>query len=343
MDDEEIRRAHEPGGFAVDRRLALKHFAAWARAPFTAEGPSHLAKARFAAGGPGQARKIRRMLDHETGRRILRERPNLAVALADAEALGALPEDSFGRAYHAAMSRPGVAPSYLLSSLMYRDGTFDALDWSDEMKYLMDREQQTHDLTHLLSGYGTDPLSEAINVAFLVGLRGARAGVVRALTWSTRLRARPRVPLRTWRATMLEAHARGRACAQTIPFYCIYWEALLPLPLDEVRRGLGVPPLRSPIEPSRWLSPRSRVPAEDVDYSDLCDLAEALGGAHADPRDIAALFDLDPAETRRVAERARAGESAAMLRTLARLPARDHECWQRAPRSDSRGGVVRAP
>ncbi len=331
MNDEEMRRAHEPDRFAVDRGLALKHFVAWARAPFTAEGPSHLARARFAAGGPGQARKVRRMLGHETGRRILRERPNLAVALADAEQLEALPAGRFGRAYHAAMSRPGVAPSYLLSSLMYRDETFDGLDWSDEMKYLMDREQQTHDLTHLLSGYGTDPLSEAINVAFLIGLGGARARAVRALTWSSKLRARPLVTLRTWRATMLEAHARGRACAQTIPFYCIYWEELLPLPLDEVRRQLGVPPLRSPIEPSRWLSPRSRVPAEDLDYADLRALAEALGGAHADPRDIAALFDLDPAETQHALDHVRAGGPAAMLRTLARLPARNRECWQRTP------------
>ncbi len=329
MNHEEIRRAHEPSRFAVDRRLALKHYVAWARAPFTAEGPSHLAKARFAAGGPGQARKVRRLLGHETGRRILRDRPNLAVALADAEQLEALPEGSFGRAYHAAMSRPGVAPAYLLSSLMYRDEAFDALDWSDEMKYLMDREQQTHDLTHLLSGYGTDPLSEAINVAFLIGLRGARARAVRALTWSSKLRARPRVALRTWRATMLEAHARGFACAQTIPFYCIYWEELLPLPLDEVRRQLGVPPLRSPIDPSGWLSTRSRVPAEDLDYSDLRALAEALGGAHADPRDIAALFDLDPAETRLALDRARAGASAATLRALALLPARNREGWQR--------------
>ncbi len=40
--------------------------------------------------------------------------------------------------------------------------------------------------------------------------------------------------------------ARGQAVARHQPFACIPWEELLPLPIEEARRRIGLPPLREP-------------------------------------------------------------------------------------------------
>ena len=54
---------------------------------------------------------------------------------------------------------------------------------------------------------------------------------------------------------MKEGYERGRAVAEKFPLYCVPFEELLPLPLDEARRRMGVPPLADPKQdPASWLS-----------------------------------------------------------------------------------------
>jgi ubiquinone biosynthesis protein COQ4 len=93
-----------------------------------------------------------------------------------------------------------------------------------------------HDLWHVLTGYGMDEAGEAANLAFSGGqfpnlgmaLMVGAAAVLGPKDWKL-----------TWPRYLLAAWRRGR---QTPSLSVAPYEELLPLPLEEVRRRLGVPP-----------------------------------------------------------------------------------------------------
>jgi hypothetical protein len=141
--------------------------------------------------------------------------------------------------------------------------------------------------------------------------------------------ALPRVGWRRWREVMLRAWERGHAMHETVPFHCIYWEELLPLPLSEVRRRLGVPESEEPDTTDWMLSPLGKAMANG--YGGPADrdakrrhllVAEGLGGVEADPRDLAALVRLPTATWERLAAAVDAGAPEDELRSIAGLPSR---------------------
>lgn len=246
--------------YKQDVGAGLRALAGWARNPVSEDGAAQVFKGLFALGGPLVARMVAEMGSDPDGRRLLSERPDLGAALDDRDALGAMPPGSLGRVYHDFMSGPEVVPGYFIAGLMYRDGRFDRLDWDDDMKYLIERLGNTHDLTHVLSGYGTDLAAEAININFSLGITGVPVplgGSVFAV--GTGLALVPRVGPRRWYELSIEAFRRGRTAARHKPFHCVSFEELLPEPLDAVRERLGIPPLRAPFDSSDWLlSPIAR-------------------------------------------------------------------------------------
>jgi ubiquinone biosynthesis protein COQ4 len=185
-----------------------------------------------AIGGDDGPAHFREFLCDPAGRALLAQRPSLLGALADEPYLAALPEGSLGRAYLAAMRARGFSPAQLLA---YREQTTRDLapEPADE-EWFYQRINVMHDLWHVLTGYGTDPLGEAALIAFseaqipnrsfpllLLGalLKGPKSW---DLAW----------PRYLWRAFQRGRHAQLLTAA---PF-----EALLALPLEQVREQVGV-------------------------------------------------------------------------------------------------------
>lgn len=239
-----------------DLGAGLQAYAHWLRNPVSPEGVTWGHRARFATTGPDIARQLDRMQRDPVGRRVLAERPDLGVALSDMEALAKMPEGSMGRTYHAFMDRPEVVPSALLASLLHADGHFERLPWDDEMKYFVERRTYTHDLTHVISGYGTSFPAEAINIGFIYGIEGMSGGrafteALAALSYAVML---PSVGPRRWHGLVTEAYRRGAAAARRRPLVVNHIEELLPLPLAEARRQMGIPPLAAPVDaPEGWI------------------------------------------------------------------------------------------
>jgi ubiquinone biosynthesis protein COQ4 len=246
-DDRPVRR---------DPAEGARRYAQWLLNPVSAEGVVARHRARFALNGPEIARQVEQMRQDPIGRRVLADRPDLGAALSDMAALAAMPEGSLGREYHAFMDRPEVIPSALLASLLHTDGHFERLAWSEEMKFVVERRTQTHDLTHVLSGYGTSFPAEAINIAFSYAIEGtsgthAMAEVLAGLSFAVMA---PSVGPRRWRQLVIAAAERGEAAARRRPLQSAYIEELLPLPLDEARAELAIPPLEVPVEaPESWI------------------------------------------------------------------------------------------
>jgi len=178
-----------------------------------------------------------RFATHPEGARLLRERPSLLATLSDREALKSLPPGSFGRAY----------VDFMESGALTADGLVEAddaaarnnpnpIEIDADRRYFGDRNRDMHDLWHVLTGYGMDEAGEAANLAFTQA-QIPNAGV--ALILLAAVVVGPKDPSFSWARYLVAAWRRGkRTSLLTVAPY----EELLPLPLDEVRRRLGVPP-----------------------------------------------------------------------------------------------------
>lgn len=176
-------------------------------------------------------RALLRMLSHPEGRRVYAERPSLREALTDREALERMPEGSFGRAYLDHIDRHGLDPGKLVEL----GGGPQRLRSADpDVRWMGERSQMTHDLWHVLTGYGADPIGEATLLIFSLAQVGGRGNWV--LTLGANLRVARERGL-SWLPYAWKAWRRGRraTCLNALPY-----ESLLPLPLDEVRRAAGI-------------------------------------------------------------------------------------------------------
>lgn len=239
-----------------DVRTGATSLLRWLVNPVSSQGAVAINTVRLAISGPDLARRVRRMQDHPDGRRLLRERPELARHLADRAGLASLPDGSVGRAYLGFLERPEVVPTNLLAANLYADGYLDALGWPPEVEWLVERISMTHDLTHVLSGYGTSLPGEALNIAFTIGIEGFPAGRALTETWSVLSGSviRPTTGLLEWRRLVVEAYERGAGIAERIPFECIPFEELLPQGLDDVRERIGLRPTREPVDATEdWI------------------------------------------------------------------------------------------
>jgi ubiquinone biosynthesis protein COQ4 len=172
-----------------------------------------------------------------SGARLLRDRPDIVPMLADKAALRAFPAGSLGRAYLAFIESENISPEGIRDASAGAEATRYE---QPEFEYLRCRMRDTHDLWHALTGYRGDVLGELALLAFSVRQHwnGAVALIVVAGILKGFVRADTRV--------VVDGFRRGGRAAW-LP--ALEWEALLPLPLDEVRARLGVeaPPEYTPM------------------------------------------------------------------------------------------------
>ena len=199
------------------------------------EDTSQVFEAVNALAGPAGSRQFERFTNTAYGRDVVKTPIRLEEILSNREALAALPEGSFGRAYLDFMVGEDLTPTGLLASA--KEAGIDLEEGGDYPEYMRMFLNQTvmHDVFHVLTGYGRDALGELCNLAFSneqTSSPGFRL-IMRMGLIAQKLEA-PRAPV-------MKAVAQGRrmgAQADYVPGHDI--RELLPMPLAEVRRRLNI-------------------------------------------------------------------------------------------------------
>lgn len=167
------------------------------------------------------------------GQRVLREEIELFDTLTNREYLAGLPLGSFGRSYYDFCQREGISPEGLIAA---GEGHYD--DFTDEGMYRYARRtRDSHDLWHVLSGYGRDGFGEACVVSFSYAqTKSLGFAAIAAMGAFHFKKTFPHASV--WRAVW-QAYRTGK---KTTWLPGINWEALMHLPLEEVRELLNVDP-----------------------------------------------------------------------------------------------------
>ncbi len=168
------------------------------------------------------------------GVRLLKQKPDLIAALNDYDTLKTLPEGTLGRTYYKFMS----------SEQLTADGLVDASNIDRKGEELRDEDQQyygsrvrdQHDLWHVLTGYGRDPLGELCLLAFSYAQTGTLGigFIVAMATFSMSREISSQYPIRqaVWEGYRLGKRAKWLPGTE--------WEDMLSMPLDELRAKLRV-------------------------------------------------------------------------------------------------------
>lgn len=175
--------------------------------------------------GKSGIRAFRRFAASPTGMLVLSERRCLLHSLNDHAALRALPRGSVGRTYLAFMEDEQLSAQGLVQASNWEQDPVPA-----DLALFRERMRDAHDLTHVLTGYGRDPLGELCLLAFMYAhTRNLGMALIAIMSL-------PQLP-RAGRHAVFQAWRNG---------YKARWlqdqdfEALLMRPLVEVRHLLNI-------------------------------------------------------------------------------------------------------
>jgi ubiquinone biosynthesis protein COQ4 len=183
--------------------------------------------------GRTSQRQLARFGQTEVGRAVLAERRCLFSRLNDRAALAALPADTLGRLYY-----EFTATEHLSAQGLAEISNFDeVLPPGEDMTLFRERSRDAHDLLHVVTGYGRDPLGEACLTAFTFAQTGLKGFMLIATAAARRIaRSLPGEPVRR---AVFEGYRRGRGARWLV---AADWEMLLAEPVDSIRTRFGVGP-----------------------------------------------------------------------------------------------------
>jgi ubiquinone biosynthesis protein COQ4 len=183
--------------------------------------------------GKSFARNFKRFQASPVGARVLANKEDLVDVLSDRPYLESLPEGSVGRAFIAFLDGCGISPQGL-NDAAHEAGLKDE-NLSEDLVRYAGRLRVQHDLWHIIGGYGCDGFGEVCNLAFSYPHSKNIGMMILAIAGAHNYaKAFPGEPIRS---AMWEGYRRGKRATWLIG---VDWEKLLPLPLEGVRKQLGV-------------------------------------------------------------------------------------------------------
>lgn len=174
----------------------------------------------------------------EKGRAIRASEPYLPAILDDHAALRRLPAGSVAHAYCDFMESEGLSAQGLVDE--YAKARADRPVFDDLVEWYANRMRDTHDLLHVLSGYGRDALGEQCVLAFTYSQQPSLGNLFIAYAGGMQISKDVGGKAPILRA-IREGQKLGKACPRLIETSI---RDLLAMPIDEARQKLGITPAR---------------------------------------------------------------------------------------------------
>lgn len=202
---------------------------------------------------PAQERNFQRFSTTEVGRKVLSEKRNLCDILSNQESLQHLPSNSLGHAYLMFLKTEGLSLEGLQKEMDASD--IDHSDFDEDRLRFLYRCRHSHDLLHVITGYGRDYIGELALLAFTYQQSKLRTfALLSSFGLITAYRKYPGLPALT---VVREAHRIGKTERS---LFFADWESLIEKPLDAIRQEYGIQP------PRHYLSIASKSNARDRIY-----------------------------------------------------------------------------
>ncbi|QLQ82285.1 hypothetical protein HG537_0H00460 [Torulaspora globosa] len=168
------------------------------------------------------------MLSDKTGRRILREQPNIHSDTLHMNKLSKMPKNTLGYVYYQWLKKEGVSPD-TRAPVRYIDDPVHA--------YIFKRYRQCHDFYHAINDL---PIIIEGEIA-VKALEGTNMGVPMALLGAllAPMRLKKVQRDRLYDIYLPWAVRTGLSCK---PLINVYWEEILDKDIDELRQELGITP-----------------------------------------------------------------------------------------------------
>jgi ubiquinone biosynthesis protein COQ4 len=202
-------------------------------------------------------RMAKKFWTSDKGQRLLVTNQRLIDILDDHDTLKQLPAGTVGRAYVDFMEREGLSAAGLEAE--YAKFTDAGTRYEDGIDRYGDRLRDTHDLHHILTGYGRDALGEQCVLAFTYAQqRNLGVGFIAyAGGFELKRRVAPSAPIIK---AVHEGYRIGKAAQNLVHEDII---ALLREPLADARKRLGIP------EPVAYKAAHEEMRSAGVDPYDL--------------------------------------------------------------------------
>lgn len=187
-----------------------------------------------ALNGNATRKDFHRFMKSEKGSALLQRRSFLPEILDDHAPLKALPQGTVGRAYVEFMEREGLTAHGLVEeSLSNRE---QHQSFEDDLLWYINRLRDTHDMYHVLTGYGRDALGEDSLLGFTHSQNGG-LGVSFIAFMGNRQIAKEAPKEARVKEVLAEGRRNGKQAKRIIDQDV---EALLDQPIDEVRARLNI-------------------------------------------------------------------------------------------------------
>ena len=177
--------------------------------------------------------RVRELALSPHGEALRASEPYLPSLLDDHDALRQLPAGSVAHAYCDFMEREGLTAAGLVEEFEKADRP----SYDDLIQWYGFRQRDTHDLMHVLTGYGRDALGEQCVLLFMHGQNPSQGHLLLGYAGSLHLKKLVKSAAPVIKATR-QAHRTGKACPALVGMSI---RELLAKDLDAVRAELNIP------------------------------------------------------------------------------------------------------
>jgi ubiquinone biosynthesis protein COQ4 len=200
--------------------------------------------------------RVRDLALSERGEALRSSEPLLPEILDDHAALRRTPKGSLAHAYCDFMESEGLSAAGLVAEAE----KIGRPKFPDLVQWYMERSRDTHDLFHVLTGYGRDALGEQCVLLFTHGQQPSQGHLLIGYAGAANIKSMVRGSKAPVMGAVREAHRTGKGAP---PLIAQPIRALLARPLDEVRAALSIP------QPVRYRECHRVWRAEGIDPYDL--------------------------------------------------------------------------